>query len=57
MRPPLGPQKKSSSTDQALTPVEAPIKNTFIHFDEQQPDLGDVLGAKCPAQKCWRSQT
>lgn len=23
---------------QALTPVEAPIKNTFIHFDEQQPD-------------------
>ena len=25
-------------TSRHFTPVEAPIKNTFIHFDEQQPD-------------------
>lgn len=28
----------ASACFEALTPVEAPIKNTFIHFDEQQPD-------------------
>jgi len=33
----------ASACFEALTPVEAPIKNTFIHFDEQQPDYTSTV--------------